>query len=372
MTRVVAIVIDSGGVGALPDADEYGDSPGANTLGNVARHLGSLRLPNFEQLGLGSLTDIVGVSPVPQPRARVARLRERSRGKDTITGHWEMMGIVTAVPFPTYPNGFPAEIVDAFAHITGKPPLGNKPASGTEIIEELGAAHIESGRPILYTSADSVFQIAAHEDVVPLATLYEWCLQARGMLRPPHNVNRVIARPFVGKPGAFRRTPNRRDYAIEPPPNLLDELGMGNVGVHAVGKIGDIYGGRGVSTSVRVTDNRDAMERTLQLLDNVDHGFIFTNLNDFDSKFGHRRDVRGYGRALEELDGMLPALESLLRTRDELIVTADHGCDPTAPGTDHTREYAPFIHLSPAAGGVVGDLEGLDVVGRTVRRALLT
>ncbi|MGB8910238.1 MAG: phosphopentomutase [Candidatus Cybelea sp.] len=372
MTRVVAIVIDSGGVGALPDADEYGDSPAVNTLGNVARRLGSLRLPSFERLGLGSLTEIAGVSPVPQPRARVARLRERSRGKDTITGHWEMMGIVTAVPFPTYPNGFPAEIVDAFAHITGKPPLGNKTASGTEIIEELGAAHIESGRPILYTSADSVFQIAAHEEVVPLAVLYEWSLQARGMLRPPHNVNRVIARPFVGKPGAFRRTPNRRDYAIEPPPNLLDELGMANVGVYAVGKIGDIYCGRGVSTSVRVTDNRDAMERTLQLLDSVDHGFIFTNLNDFDSKYGHRRDVRGYGRALEELDGMLPALEARLRTRDELIVTADHGCDPTAPGTDHTREYVPFVHLSPAPGGVVGDLEGLDVVGRTVRRALLT
>ena len=245
--------------------------------------------------GSARLREIAGVSPVPQPRARVARLRERSRGKDTITGHWEMMGIVTAVPFPTYPNGFPAEIVDAFAQITGKPPLGNKPASGTEIIEELGAAHIESGRPILYTSADSVFQIAAHEEVVPLATLYEWSLQARGMLRPPHNVNRVIARPFVGKPGAFRRTPNRRDYAIEPPPNLLDELGMGNVGVYAVGKIGDIYCGRGVSTSVRVTDNRDAMERTFELLDSVDHGFIFTNLNDFDSKYGHRRDVRGYG-----------------------------------------------------------------------------
>jgi phosphopentomutase len=372
MTRVVAIVIDSGGVGALPDARDYGDSPGANTLGNVARRLGSLHLPNFERLGLGSLTEIAGVAALAQPRARVARLRERSRGKDTITGHWEMMGIVTAVPFPTYPNGFPEEVVNAFAHIAGKPPLGNKTASGTEIIEELGAQQIASGRPILYTSADSVFQIAAHEEVVPLATLYEWSLEARRMLRPPHNVSRVIARPFVGKPGAFRRTPNRRDYAIEPPPNLLDELGTGNVEVYAVGKISDIYCGRGVSTSVRIIDNRDAMERTLQLLENVDHGFIFTNLNDFDSKYGHRRDARGYGRALEELDGMLPALEARLRSGDELIVTADHGCDPTAPGSDHTREFVPFIHLGSEAGGAIGDLEGLDVVGNAVKRALLT
>jgi phosphopentomutase len=371
VTRVVALVIDSGGVGALPDADQFGDAPGANTLGNVARRLGSLRLPNLQRLGLGSLTEIAGVAAVAQPYARVARLRERSRGKDTITGHWEMMGILTGVPFPTYPNGFPPEIVDAFAQIIGKSPLGNRPASGTEIIEELGAAHIESGRPILYTSADSVFQIAAHEEVVPLETLYEWSSRAREMLRPPHNVNRVIARPFVGKPGAFRRTPNRRDYAIEPPPNLLDELEAGNVGVYAVGKISDIYCGRGVSSSVRVADNRDAMEKTLDLLEKVDHGFIFTNLNDFDSKFGHRRDARGYGRALEELDEMLPRLEAGLNSGDELIVTADHGCDPTAPGTDHTREYVPFIHLGPAAGGAIGDLEGLDVVGRTVKRALL-
>ena len=206
---------------------------------------------------------------------------------------------------------------------------------------------------------------------MPLAVLYEWCREAREMLRPPHNVNRVIARPFVGKPGAFRRTPNRRDYAIEPPPNLLDELQTGDIEVHAVGKICDIYCGRGVSSSVRVADNRDAMERTFELLEKVDRGFIFTNLNDFDSKYGHRRDVRGYGRALEELDGMLPGLEARLRPGDEVILTADHGCDPTAPGSDHTREYVPFIHLGPAGGGVLGDVEGLDFVGRTVKEALL-
>ncbi len=369
--RVIAIVIDSGGVGAISDADQYGDAPGANTIGNVARRLGALRLPHFERLGLGLLTDIAGVAAVDRPRARVARLRERSRGKDTITGHWEMMGVLTSVPFPTYPRGFPPEVVEEFARITGKMPLGNKTASGTEIIDELGAAHMGSGRPILYTSADSVFQVAAHEEIVPLPTLYRWSEEAREMLRPPHNVNRVIARPFVGKPGAFRRTPNRRDYAIEPPPNLLDELRTGLIEVHAVGKICDIYCGRGVTSSVRVTDNRDAMERTFELLESVEHGFIFTNLNDFDSKYGHRRDVRGYGAALEELDRMLPGVEARLRSGDEVIFTADHGCDPTAPGSDHTREYVPFIHLGPAAGGAIGDVEGLDFVGRTVKEALL-
>ncbi len=371
MKRVVAIVIDSGGIGALADAAAFGDAPGANTIGNVARSVGSLRLPNFERLGLGALTAVSGVATVAHPRARVARLRERSLGKDTITGHWEMAGVLTAVPFPTYPDGFPPEVVEEFARIAGRQPLGNRTASGTAIIEELGPAHLETGRPILYTSADSVFQVAAHEDIVPLATLYEWSARAREMLRPPHNVNRVIARPFVGKPGAFQRTPNRRDYAIEPPPNLLDELGTASIEVHAVGKICDIYCGRAITSSVRVSDNRDAMERTFELLGRVERGFIFTNLNDFDSKYGHRRDVRGYAHALEELDVMLAALESRLREGDEVIFTADHGCDPTAPGTDHTREYVPFLHVGPGDGGMLGDVDGLDLVGRTVKQALL-
>jgi len=371
MKRVIAVVIDSGGIGALDDASEYGDAPGANTIGNVARRQGSLRLPHFERLGLGLLTEIPGVRPVPHPSARVARLRERSRGKDTITGHWEMMGVITSVPFPTYPNGFPPEVAEALTRITGKAPLGNKPASGTEVIEQLGPEHIETGRPILYTSADSVFQIAAHEAVVPLATLYEWCRRAREMLVPPHNVNRVIARPFAGKPGAFQRTPNRRDYAIEPPPNLLDELQTGNIDVHAVGKIGDIYCGRAITSSTLVADNREAMEKTFELLDSVTHGFIFTNLNDFDSKYGHRRDVRGYANALQELDEMLSGLLTRLHREDEVIFTADHGCDPSAPGSDHTREYVPFLHVGPAGGGAIGDVEGLDFVGRTVREALL-
>ncbi|MHB1798579.1 MAG: phosphopentomutase [Vulcanimicrobiaceae bacterium] len=369
MARFITIVLDSGGVGALPDAATYGDASGANTLGNVARRLGGLHLPNFERLGLGNLTAIAGVVPSPQPRARVARLRERSKGKDTITGHWEMAGIITQVPFPTYPQGFPKEVVDEFTRIVGKPPLGNKTASGTEIIEELGAEHIATGRPILYTSADSVFQVATHEEVVPLPTLYSWCEQARAMLVAPHAVNRVIARPFIGTPGAFARTPHRRDYATEPPPSVLDTLAAKGIGVHAVGKICDIYCGHGIETTVRVADNRDAMEKTFELLERVDNGFIFVNLNDFDSKYGHRRNVRGYGDALEALDSLLPRLESLLRPGDEVIFTADHGCDPTAPGSDHTREFVPFIHLSEKPGEDLGIIEGLDVVGKTVTTA---
>ena len=366
MTRFVTIVIDSGGIGALPDFSDYADQAGANTIGNVARAVGGLHLPHFERLGLGHLTAIEGLAKNAAPTARVARLREQSRGKDTITGHWEMAGIITAVPFPTYPQGFPAEVIEEFTRIAGKPPLGNIPASGTEIIEELGAEHIATGRPILYTSADSVFQVAAHEEVVPLATLYDWCERARAMLLPPHNVNRVIARPFVGHPGAFARTPNRRDYAIEPPPSVLDDLAVRGIPVHAVGKICDIYCGHGITSSVRVTDNNDAMEKTFDLLERVDHGFIFTNLNDFDSKYGHRRNVRGYANALEQLDALLPRLATLLRPGDHVIFTADHGCDPTAPGSDHTREFVPFGHLGPHEGAVLGEIEGLDAVGRTV------
>ena len=371
MPRAIVVVLDSGGVGALPDAAEYGDGPGVNTIGNTSRALGGISLPNFGRFGLGCLTEIAGVAASPHPRARVARLKEKSRGKDTITGHWEMMGVVTEVPFPTYPKGFPPEVVEGFARIVGKPPLGNKTASGTEIIEELGAEHMSTGRPILYTSADSVFQVAAHEEIVPLEQLYDWCERARAMLVPPNNVNRVIARPFVGKPGAFTRTPNRRDYAIAPPPNLLDELAAKGIGVHAVGKISDIYCDRGVATSVRVKDNRDAMERTFELMERVENGFIFTNLNDFDSKYGHRRDVRGYGKALQDLDSLVPRFESLMRPGDEAIFTADHGCDPTAPGSDHTREYVPFVHVSARDGASLGVLEGLDIVGKAVREVLI-
>jgi phosphopentomutase len=366
--RVLTIVLDSGGVGALPDFAAYGDAPGANTIGNVAARVGGLHLPNLERYGLGCLIPIPGVAPAAEPAARVGRLRTRSRGKDTITGHWEMAGIVTEVPFPTYPDGFPREVVAAFESITGRAPLGNVPASGTEIIVNLGPEHLATGQPILYTSADSVFQVAAHEEVVPLATLYDWCERARAMLVEPHKVSRVIARPFSGKPGAFYRTPNRRDYAIEPPASLLDRLAAGGIEVYAVGKICDIYCGHGIASSVRVSDNRDAMEKTFDFLARADRGFIFTNLNDFDSKFGHRRNVRGYAEALEEFDSMIPRLESMLRAGDELIITADHGCDPTAPGSDHTREYVPFVHYGRGAGRL-GDVDGLDTVGAAVAGA---
>jgi phosphopentomutase len=367
--RMVTIVIDSGGVGALPDYARYADAPGANTLGNVATAVGGLRLPNLERLGLGSVTAIAGVPPAASPQARVGRVRPLSRGKDSVTGHWEMAGIVTEVPFPTYPDGFPEAVIEEFSRIAGSAPLGNVTASGTEIIERFGPEHLATGRPILYTSADSVFQVATHEEVIPLSTLYDWCERAREVLVAPNNVARVIARPFSGEPGAFYRTPNRRDYAIEPPPGLLDRLAAGGIEVYAVGKICDIYCGHGIARSVRVADNRDAMEKTFDYLARAGRGFIFTNLNDFDSKYGHRRNVRGYATALEELDSMIPRLESLLRDGDEMILSADHGCDPTAPGSDHTREYVPFVHYGRGPGAVLGDLDGLGIVGATVSEA---
>jgi phosphopentomutase len=362
MPRVLAFVMDSAGVGALPDANLYGDAPRANTIGNVAEHVGGVHLPNFELLGLGRTTAIRGVAAVARPSGVVGRLREKSRGKDTITGHWEMAGIVIDVPFPTYPEGFPPDVIEAFTAIVGKAPLGNVPASGTEIIEELGEEHQRTGRPILYTSADSVFQVAAHEDTVPLPVLYDWCERARAMLVPPHQVNRVIARPFVGAPGSYARTPNRRDYAIPPPPTVLDRIAASGIAVHAVGKICDIYCGHGIADSVRVADNAEGVAKTLEIADALDHGVVFTNLNDFDTKYGHRRNVRGYADALERLDAMIPEILKRIRPGDGLIFTADHGCDPTAPGSDHTREYVPFLEYGISAGDV-GIVEGMSRVG---------
>ncbi|TAM59269.1 phosphopentomutase [bacterium] len=370
MSRAVILVMDSGGVGALPDASAFGDAPGANTIGNTIRALGGLHLPTLDRLGLAAVLTHGNQNQGDRPDARYARLEERSQGKDTITGHWEMMGIVTQVPFPTYPHGFPADVIERFTAIAdGRAPLGNQTASGTEIIQRLGEEHQRTGRPILYTSADSVFQVACHEQTVPLETLYRWCEAARAMLTPPHNVNRVIARPFLGEPGRYYRTANRRDYALEPPPMLLDELSAGGVKVHAIGKISDIYCGRGVTSSERTADNLEGMERTRQALARMDHGLIFTNLNDFDSKYGHRRDVRGYGRALEQLDAALEGLLADLQEGDRLLITADHGCDPTAPGTDHTREYVPLLDYGRGRGDA-GVLEGLGVVGEIVKSTL--
>jgi len=370
MSRCVVIVLDSAGIGALPDAETFGDAPGADTIGNVAERIGGLALPHLERLGLGCLTKIRGVPETGAPAAFAARLAERSNGKDTITGHWEMAGIQTRIAFPTYPDGFPADVVTAFAAVCGRQPLGNVAASGTEIIDRLGSEHMRTGAPILYTSADSVFQVAAHEDVVACDTLYAWCEAARAMLVPPHAVNRVIARPFTGRPGAFERTANRRDYALSPPANLLDVLHSADVKVYAVGKIGDIFNGRGVSASVRVVDNEDAMVRTLDLVGSIESGLVFVNLNDFDTKFGHRRDVRGYAGALERFDRHLPALEAALRPGDLATLTADHGCDPTAPGSDHTREYVPYLEFGDRRG-YGGTIAGLQLVGERVRERLV-
>ena len=372
MARVLAFVLDSAGVGALPDADRFGDTAQVNTLGNVAAQLGGLAMPHFARLGLGLTTAIRGVPPVTEPTAAVGRLRERSNGKDTITGHWEMVGIVTEVAFPTYPHGFPPEVVDAFTAIVGKPPLWNAPASGTEIIKILGEEHQRTGRPILYTSADSVFQIAAHEETVPLGTLYDWCERARAMLVPPHNVNRVIARPFIGAAGAYARTANRRDYALPPPPTILDRLAAEGIAVHAVGKICDIYCGHGIEKSIRTADNTESVLRGLEMADHLDHGLVFVNLNDFDTKYGHRRNVRGYGEALEQLDVQLPDILARVRPGDGLFFTADHGCDPTAPGTDHTREYVPFLEYGSAAGGSIGTVDGMMRVGNRIAALLET
>jgi phosphopentomutase len=366
--RAIVLVVDSGGIGAAPDVADFGDAPDVDTLGHAAKAAGGLNLPTFEKLGLGCIASLAGVARVAHPLAAVGRLREASNGKDTITGHWEMMGIVIRHAFPTYPNGFPPDIVERFEAIIGSKVLGNKAASGTEIIQELGREHLRTGRPILYTSADSVFQVAAHEEVVSLEKLWSWCASARAMLEPPHRVNRVIARPFVGVPGAFVRTAGRRDYAVAPPqPSILDLLERSGVPTCGLGKIEDIFCCQGIAAGSRTADNTEGIARTIEWLDRDTGGFCFTNLNDFDSKYGHRRDADGYAKALIALDRAMPDIVNRLRTGDRLLVTADHGCDPTARGTDHTREFAPLIDYRPGIeGSLLGDLDSFSQVGKRV------
>jgi phosphopentomutase len=366
--RAVVLVVDSGGIGAAPDHERFHDASDVDTLGNASRAAGSLALPTFERLGLGNIAKMAGVAPATAPLASVGRLRERSAGKDTITGHWEMMGIVIRNAFPTYPNGFPPEVVERFEKIAGSKVLGNRTASGTQIIEELGAEHMRSGRPILYTSADSVFQVAAHEEVVPIETLWDWCVRAREMLVAPDRVNRVIARPFIGVQGHFVRTANRRDYAVAPPsPSMLEILEDAGISTCGVGKIGDIFCCQGIAAGQRTADNDEGIARTIEWLDGDSSGFCFTNFNDFDSKYGHRRDADGYAKALIDLDRKLPRILDRLRTGDRLILTADHGCDPTASGTDHTREYSPLVDYRPGvSGAVLGDLDSFAQVGARV------
>ncbi|SFR02460.1 phosphopentomutase [Desulfoscipio geothermicus DSM 3669] len=341
--KVVIIVLDSAGIGALPDAAKYGDS-GSNTLGNTARAVGGLKLPHLGQMGLGRLADITGVPPVDNPTACYGKMAELSPGKDTTTGHWEIAGIILDRPFPVYPQGFPPEIIEPFKKRIGRDILGNRAASGTAIIEELGEKHMQTGRPIVYTSADSVFQIAAHEEVIPVEELYRMCKIARELLTGEHAVGRVIARPFAGSPGAFKRTANRHDFSLAPPrPTVLELLQKNGREVAAVGKINDIFAGRGITKSIHTTGNMDGVDKTLQLMRQKVPGLIFTNLVDFDQQYGHRNDPRGYAAALEEFDRRLPEITNALGPEDVLFITADHGCDPTTPSTDHSREFVPLL-----------------------------
>jgi phosphopentomutase len=366
--RIVWIVLDSVGIGAMPDAAAYGDPPCADTLGNIAR-LRGLALPNLASLGLGNMKPLTGIAPAAKPEGSFGRCTLASPGKDTTTGHWEMAGIHLDRPFPLYPDGFPPEIMQEFERRIGRGSLGNKAASGTEIIQELGGEHMRTGSPIVYTSADSVFQVAAHEEVIPLWELYKICETARDILRGPAEVGRVIARPFVGAPGHFTRTANRHDYAVPPPAGmLLDRLADCGVAIASVGKIFDIFLGRGIGESVKTRNNSDGMAKTLEAMENCESGLIFVNLVDFDQQYGHRNDVAGYGAALEEFDCWLPQFRAALRPGDLAIFTADHGCDPTVPGTDHTREYVPLLALGPRVKSAVdlGLRASLSDVGQTV------
>lgn len=342
--RVIWIVLDGVGMGELPDAAEYGDV-GSNTISNTSKAVGGLKLKNLASLGLGNIDGMKYIDRVDRPMGCYGRLGEISKGKDTTTGHWEMVGIHVEQPFPTYPQGFPEEVISKFLEKIGKEKvLGNCVASGTQIIEELGQEHIKTGNPIVYTSADSVFQIACHEDVVPLEELYKYCEIAREILVGEHGVARVIARPFKGEVGNFYRTANRRDYSIKPPKdNLLVRMvdkGLTTVGI---GKIEDIFAGEGIVKSIHTVDNMDGVDKTLEAMEEDNSHLIFTNLVEFDSKWGHRNNYEGFAQGLEEFDARLEEILARMKSDDLLIITADHGCDPTTPSTDHSREYVPLL-----------------------------
>jgi phosphopentomutase len=382
--RAIVLVIDGCGIGASPDAASFGDSAICNTLANTARHVGGLHLPNLERLGLGKVSPIDGIASNKSSNGLYGKLRERSNGKDTQTGHWEMMGVVSTKAFPTYPDGFPPEVISEFIEKTGcKNILCNKPASGTTILEELGEEHARTGYPIVYTSGDSVFQIATNVEVTPLDTLYKWCEIAREMLQGPHRVGRVIARPFKGAKGAYKRlSGERRDYAVPPPePTLLDRVKDSQRGVLGIGKIEDIFVGNGLTHAKHTGSNLEGLELTLQSIQNkleleklLVHGatpkanddvqLIFTNLVDTDSLYGHRRDVSGYGTALLEIDEWVGRILENMQDEDLLLISSDHGNDPTAPGTDHTREFVPLLGYSPVLAkkssqeGNIGERDG--------------
>jgi phosphopentomutase len=374
--RVIVIVLDGVGAGEAPDAADYGDV-GSNSLRNTAQAVGGLNLPNLGPLGLGHITEILGVPPAAQPTGCYGKMQPRSAGKDTISGHWELMGIALEKPLPTYPNGFPKSLLDEFTRRTGREVLGNKPASGTEILVELGEEHVRTGKPIVYTSADSVFQIAAHEAVIPIEELYRMCKIAREMLQGEHAVGRVIARPFVGENAdpstgsgqAFKRTERRHDYPLMSPlPTMLDRLLDAGKEVWSVGKIDDIFGHRGISRSNHTVYNRESIAATLEFLPESFEGLLFVNLIEFDMIYGHRNDARGYANALEEFDRAIPEIQKRLKPTDLVMVVADHGVDPTTPGTDHSRENIPLLVFGPqvTAGKSLGTRQTFSDVAATI------
>jgi phosphopentomutase len=366
--RVLLIVLDGAGIGAMPDAPDWGDA-GADTFGHILESR-KVRLPNLQRYGLGNIRPLASVPPLDQLSGSYGRCALRSNGKDTTTGHWEMAGIILERAFPTYPNGFPSSVIDKFVRETSLPGiLGNIPASGTEIIKVLGEEHVKTGKPIVYTSADSVFQIAAHEEVIALERLYEICEIARGILDGEHKVGRVIARPFLGEPGAFYRTENRHDYAVPPPrENLLPALADEDLDVVCIGKIASIYDSMGVTQDLIAKNNEQSIEQTIKALNDSTRGLIFSNLVDFDMLYGHRRDTEGYAKALEHFDSRLPEIESAMRDDDVMMITADHGNDPTFPGSDHTREYAPLLVYGKTSrpGINLGTRDSLADIGQTI------
>ncbi len=368
-TRIFLVVMDSVGIGESPDAKDYNDK-GADTLGHVAETVNGLNMPNMRALGLGNIRAIKGIQPVEKPLAFYTKMQEFSVGKDTMTGHWEMMGLYIYTPFQTFPNGFPEAIIRTVEEKTGRIVIGNKPASGTEIIEELGKEHMENGSLIVYTSADSVFQIAAHEEIIPLEELYEICKFCRQLLNDPkYMVGRVIARPFIGKPGAFERTPNRHDYALKPfGRTVMNKLKDEGYDVIAIGKISDIFSGEGVTQSFHTVSNMDGIDQLLKSMEIDFTGLSFLTLVDFDAKYGHRRNPQGYAKALEEYDARLPEVMEKLTEQDLLIITADHGNDPIHHGTDHTREYVPLLvyHKGIQEGKSLPVRESFADIGKTI------
>jgi len=366
--RITLIVLDGAGIGAMPDAPDWGDA-GSDTFGHICESR-ALRVPNLQSLGLANIRPLANVPPIEKPRGNYGKCALKSNGKDTTTGHWEMAGIILERAFPTYPNGFPQSIIDQFvsrAHVPGI--LGNIPASGTEIIKQLGEEHVRTGKPIVYTSADSVFQIAAHEEIIPLEHLYRMSEIARNILRGEHEVGRVIARPFLGEPGSFYRTENRHDYAVPPPrENLLPLLSENGLDVVCIGKIASIYDSAGVTQDLTAKNNGQSIDQTIRALQDKTRGLIFSNLVDFDMLYGHRRDTEGYAQALEHFDSRWPEIEKAMNADDLVIITADHGNDPTYPGTDHTREYAPLLVFGKGArrGVDLGTRSSLADIGYTI------